>query len=277
MTAALALLASLLWGVSDFLGGTASRRLRVGDVIVVSQICELVLLVPIALAFGIGTAPSVVFYGIAAGICSVLALQAFYQALADGTMGIVAPVAALSAVVPVCVSVLTGHVPSTLQNGGLIISLAGTVLVTGPKRGAASPGRPLALAGLSAIGFGAVNVFLAGASQHSVIGGLLLMRLTSATALIGLRLMARQRLMFELSDLPLLGVIGVADLMANAMFALATTVGILAVAAVLASLYPAVTALLARQVHKERLRTVQWCGVGFVLVGVATVAAATSR
>lgn len=272
MTAVLALLASALWGLSDFMGGSATRRIAARDVILVSQGVEIVFLLPAGLAFGVGQ-PSAWLYGAAAGVCSVLALQAFYRALAGGTMGVVAPIAALSAVVPAGVGLACGYVPSGPQSVGMTLALGGTALAAGPQRTGGTTARSIVLAAISAIGFGGVNVFLAAASQHSVAGGLIVMRLASVCLLASVRVVTRPGCWrLAKSDLLLLAVIGTADLAANALYAIATTTGLLAVAAVLASLYPAVTALLARKFLGERLKAIQWTGVTVVLVGVAVVA-----
>jgi drug/metabolite transporter (DMT)-like permease len=278
---ALALLSSLLWGTSDFLGGTATRRLAAPVVVGVSQAVALLLLV--APAVLLGARPDSLRSGVAAGLVGVLALGAFYAALAAGTMGVVAPIAALGALLPVAVGLLRGEAPSGLQAAGIAVAVAGVVLASGPELTGGASSRPLLLACAAAVGFGTVAILLADGSkgpQGAVLVTLLVMRTTSVGALALVLLVARTRgaaagrLPAGLSaDLPLLAAIGIGDVGANAAFAVATRGALLSVVSVLASLYPVVTVLLARQVHGERLRPVQVVGALATLGGVALLAA----
>lgn len=274
VTALLALGSSLLWGASDFLGGTAARRLPAFAVIGASQALVLVLLVPAAVLTGAVTGPvGYLPWGLASGIVGLLALGAFYSALATGTMGVVAPIAATGVVVPVVVGMAGGDRPGVVQVAGILAAIAGVVLVSGPERG--DPGRsrrPLVLALGAAVGFGAVIVFLAFGARFSVVMTLVTMRAETVTLLLVVAL-RRRSTGVAVGDLPLLGVIGIGDGGANAAYALATTTGELSLVAVLGSMYPAVTVLLARQVHGERLRPVQTGGVVIALLGVLLIAA----
>src|SRR5205085_7286437 len=113
MTALLALLASLVWGTSDFLGGVVSRRVRPLAVVAVAHLIALCTLLPVAaatnsLGAGLGYLP----WALAAGAVGLVALVAFYSALSTGTMGIVAPVAGTGAIVPVLFGVASGESPS---------------------------------------------------------------------------------------------------------------------------------------------------------------------
>lgn len=275
MSVLLALLSSLLWGVSDFLGGTATKRLPSPVVVAASQAVALICLVPLTAVAG--ARPDQLLPGIAAGLVGMLALGAFYAALAAGTMGVVAPIASLGALLPVVVGLARGEAPSTLQVAGIVVAIAGVILASGPElTGGASP-RPLLLACLAAAGFGLVAVLLADGSKGpsgAVLVTLLVMRITSV-GLMALAVLATRSLRGHVTarDLPLLVAIGLGDLGANAAFALASRGELLSVASVLASLYPVVTILLARQVHAERLRPVQVAGVVGTLAGVALLAA----
>ncbi len=285
VSAALALLSSLLWGTSDFLGGTAARRLPVAGVIGVSQLVALLGLVPLAAALGALDGPrDYVVPGMLAGLAGVTALAAFYRALAIGTMGIVAPVAALGVVVPILVGLVSGETPSRLQVAGIVVAVVGVVLASGPElsgegRGGATA---LLLAGASALGFGVVFVLLAEGSggEDGTVGAvvmtLLTMRLTSVLVLTALLLATARSRGWELGvrrgDLLLLVTVGVFDVGANGAFAVASQDDLISVTAVLASLYPVITALLARQVHAERLRGIQLVGVGAALLVVVLLA-----
>jgi drug/metabolite transporter (DMT)-like permease len=169
MSAAIALLASLLWGTADFLGGTASRRLPVATVLAVSQGVALLGLLPLALVLGAFDEPrGYLLPGIAAGVCGLVALAAFYRALALGTMGVVAPIAALGVVVPIGAGLLDGESLSGLQVAGILAALGGVVLASGPELSGKAGAQPLVLAAVAAVGFGAVLVLLARAAPGAV-------------------------------------------------------------------------------------------------------------
>lgn len=277
MAVLLALLSSALWGTSDFLGGTATRRLPVSSVLGLSQLAALVVLTPLALRVG-ADGTSYVLPAVLAGLVGMVALGAFYSALATGTMGIIAPVASLGVLVPVVVGLARGEHPSALQLVGVLAAVGGVVLASGPELSGAAGLRPLLLALLAAVGFGVVVALVAAASRGGgpgrVVLVLVVMRLASLLALTGLLLATRRwQLGVATSDLPLVGVIGLFDVSANAFYALASRGHLLSVVAVLASLYPVVTVLLARRVHAERLRRIQIAGVSTALAGVVLLAA----
>ena len=278
MPVVLSLLASLLWGAADFLGGTATRRLPVTSVVGVSQLVALLGLLPVAVLAGALDEPrSYVLPGVGAGVVGPLALAAFYRALSVGTMGVVAPVAALGVVVPVAAGLLGGESPSPVQLAGIGVAVVGVVLASGPEISGGAGVRSLVLAGLAAVGFGTVFLLLADGSSSGSLGSvvmtLLTMRLTTVLLMTALLLVTRR---FELEvrrrDLPVLVVVGAFDVGANAAFAVASQSDLISVTAVLASLYPVVTVLLARQVHGERLVGPQVPGVVLALAGVVLLA-----
>ena len=276
-----ALLASVLWGTADFLGGRTSRRLPVGSVLGVSQLAALLGLVPLAVVLGAFDEPrAYVVPGLLAGLAGLLALAAFYRALATGTMGVVAPIAALGVVVPVVVGLLDGERPGPWRLAGIVLGVVGIVLASGPELSGGTGARPLLLAAGAGVGFGTVLVLVAeGAASGSagaVVMTLLTMRLVSVVLLTALLLAADPRRGLELgvrrADLPVLLAIGAFDVGANGAFALASQSDLVSVASVLASLYPVVTVLLARQLLAERLALLQHAGVGLALVGVGLLA-----
>lgn len=283
MAALLALLSSALWGTADFLGGTASRRLPVLSVLGVGQLAALLVLTPLVLLTGaVSLDRAYVWPSVLAGLAGLAALAAFYRALATGTMGVVAPVAALGVVVPVAVGVVDGERPSAVQLVGIVLAVVGIVLASGPELSgrATGGGRPLALALLAALGFGVTLVLIAEGSEDGGVEAALMvlvtMRLTQVVVLVGLLLALAPRRGFELSvrrrDLPLLFVVGTCDAAANGTYAVAAQGDLLSVAAVLASLYPVVTVLLARRFHAERLGGLQLAGVAGALLGVMALA-----
>jgi drug/metabolite transporter (DMT)-like permease len=274
MTTALALCASLLWGAADFLGGTAARRLPATGVVLVSQGVALIGLVVVALATGAFTDPiGYLGWAVAAASVGLVALVGFYAALADGTMGVVAPIAALGVAVPVVVGLAQGDRPTAWQGAGVVIAIVGVVLASGPElRSGSDATRPLVLAGVAAVGFGTVIVCVAHGARVSTTMTLLVMRATSVGVLGGLAVAGRVHVRATRRDLPMLIAIGAGDVGANAALAVATTRGLLSMVAVLSSLYPAITVLLARAVHDERLNRVQGIGVTGALVGVVLIA-----
>ena len=273
MPVVLALLTSLLWGTSDFLRGTATKRLPAAVVVLGSQLVALLVLVPFVLL--LGERPAAWWPGVAAGLTGVVGLAAFYAALAVGTMGVVAPIAATGAVVPVVVGLARGEAPSALQVAGIAVALVGVVLASGPELTGGASRRPLLLAVLSAACFGTVAVLIAEGSKGpagAALVSLAVMRVASVTAL-GLVGLVRRTRVAVAGSTRALAAIGVFDVGANTAFAYASRQGLLSVVAVLASLYPVVTVLLAREVHGERLARVQVAGALGTLVGVALLSA----
>jgi drug/metabolite transporter (DMT)-like permease len=272
----LALASSVLWGSGDFLGGTLSRRMPALAVVGVSQALALVLVGTVAvvtgeLARGMPTAGW--GWAAASGVAGLVGLVAFYSALARGTMGVVAPIAALGVIVPVAVGLAAGERPSSVQMVGAALGVIGGVLASGPELTSRAAGRPIALALLAGLAFGLVLVFLARGSEESPLLTLVGMRTTSVVLLVAVAVAARSLGGVRRADLPLLALIGMLDAGANLSYAIATTVGLLSLVSVLASLYPAVTVLLARVVHHERMTRLQDVGVATAVGGVLLVAA----
>jgi len=276
----LALLSSLLWGTADFMGGTVARRLDATRVVLVSQAIALVGLGPLALLLGPEVTGRSALAGVLAGGVGAMALNAFYRALALGTMGVVAPIAALGVAVPVVVGLVSGEEPRTVQLAGIAVAVVGVVLASGPEvRGEGRGGlAPLVLALVAACGFGTVMALLADGSEGGGVAEavlvLLVMRATSVVllaTLVGWR--QGPALGAPRADLPSLAVIGAFDVGANGTFAAASQSDLVSVVAVLASLYPAVTALLAWRFHQERLGRIELAGVAAALAGVVLLSA----
>ncbi|RKT18934.1 putative membrane protein [Streptomyces sp. 1114.5] len=286
MTVLLALSASLLWGLADFGGGALARRLPALAVVVASQVAAAaVLLAAVIATSGWAAASPALWYAVAAGVIGPFAMLAFYRALALGPMGVVSPLTTVSVVVPVGVGLALGDRPGPGQVAGIAVAVAGVVLAAGPERGGPAAARSALLLTLgAAVGFGTVMALIAHASTggglllalcvqrvcNVVVGGAALLtgpRGTGGSGTGGLLPGLRARL-------PALTAIGLADVAANALFAMASHRGSATVAAVLSSLYPVVTALMARGVFKERLRPVQVLGAGLAVAGTLLLAAA---
>ncbi len=293
MGALLALFSSLLWGTGDFLGGTLSRRAHPVAVIRVSQALAGLGLLVIVIATGEGGRTGAIGWGIAAAVLGSVGLGSFYAALAAGTMGVVAPVAATGVVIPVIVGLAQGDDPSGFQLAGIVVAVIGVVLASGPERRAAlaadevraaaradqdavpatASRRPLLLAGVAAVGFGSGLTLVAEGAETSVAMTLLVMRITTTIGCSALLVTVLRRAPRpHRGDLPVLATVAGTDAGANGLFAVASTLGQVSVSAVLASLYPAVTALLAWRIHHESLRPIQVAGVVATLGGVALIA-----
>ncbi len=272
---ALALGASLSWGVGDFLGGLKSRTLHVLTVLAISQTAGLVaVLVWVAVAGE--SPPGWKSSGLAAvaGVGACIGLGSLYRGMAVGAMGIVAPVSAVSAAIPFTVGVVSGERPSALQVAGILLALAGVALASrepAERGGGRAAGVGLAL--VAACGFGAYFVFLDRAADESVpfavatARGVSSMLALCVAVAIGVTLRPGARV------LPALVVIGLCDVGANVLFGLASTRGFLSVVAVLASLYPVVTVGLAAFLLHERIAPTQRFGVGGALAGAAMITA----
>jgi len=293
VTALLALLASLAWGTSDFMGGVVSRRVRPLVVVAVAQlIAALTMMVIAAATHSFGVPLGYLPWAAAAGAVGLVALVAFYGALSTGTMGIVAPIAGTGAVVPVIFGLASGESPSGLQIAGIAAAVGGVVLASGPElsgRGGRGGGgsRPLVLALVAAVGFGFVFVLIHKGATHNVVMTLFTMRATSVSivGLLGIGYLVRQRGRARVErgsggrgglrrrDVPVIAIVGWTDLGANGLYGYASRHGLVSVTAVLASLYPAVTVLLARVIEGERMRRIQDIGVGLAMCGVVLLAA----
>ncbi len=278
MGALLAGLSSLLWGTGDFVGGTLSRRAHPVAVMRATQGFTAVVLAIAVVATGELGRTGAIGWGVAGGVLGCVGLGSFYAALAAGTMGVVAPIAATGVVIPVAIGLLRGESPQPAQFAGMALAIVGVILASGPERGARAAGRetrrPLVLAGIAALAFGGVLVVVAEGGEESVGMTLLVMRIVNAGIGTALLLTVLRRAPRPTrADLPQLGVVVVTDTGANWTYALAAGMGQLSISAVLASLYPAVTALLAWRIHGERLARVQVVGVVATLVGVALIAA----
>jgi drug/metabolite transporter (DMT)-like permease len=275
MSAALALFASLLWGSADFVGGSLSRRLRTVQVLVVSQALAAAVIVGYVLATGPGTAHGHwLGWSVAAGVTWALGMAALYTALARGTMGVVAPIASCGMALPVVLALLGGERPSAPQLAGVVVAVLGVAGSAGPDlRRGRTPQRHAVLLALTAAALFGVEIFcVAEGGAASVPMTLLGMRLT-AVACVGSVLVVRPRERGRVGgrDLLTLLALGSLDLAATAAYAVAASAGMVSLVAVLASLYPAVTVLLARQVYAERLSGVQRGGVAAVLAGAALI------
>jgi len=212
--------------------------------------------------------------GLAAGVCGGAGVAAFYKALSLGTMSVVSPVVACGAVVPFGVSLATGERPSALALAGAAIALAGAVLasVEEGRSDAANRGRAVLLAVVAAVALGLFAYFLGlGSREGSALWTLAGARVASLSFLLMLAGARRAPLRIPRRLLVPVALVGILDVSANALFALASSRGLLALVSVLGSLFPIVTVLLALALLHERLTRVQAAGVAVALTGVAVL------
>ncbi|MFE7901205.1 EamA family transporter [Streptomyces sp. NPDC057424] len=283
MTALFALATSLLWGLADFGGGLLTRRTPALTVVVVSQSIAVAVLGAVVVATGgWSEAGPQLWFAVAAGLVGPVAMLAFYKALALGPMGVVSPLGSIGVAVPVGVGLVLGERPGLLQFIGILVAVAGICLAGGPQfRGAPVQRQAIVLTLLAAFGFGAVMALIAEASTTltGLFLALFVQRVTNVAA-GGLALFVSMRRGapalpadgFPWHSLPALAFVGLADVAANGTYSIAAQHGPVTVAAVLASLYPVVTAVAARGVLRERLRAVQAAGAGLALVGTVLLA-----
>ncbi|MFC4497153.1 EamA family transporter [Streptomyces ovatisporus] len=289
MTAVLALTTSLMWGLADFGGGLLTRRMSALTVVVVSQALAAVALGALVVATG-GWSEwgEHLWFAAAAGVVGPVAMLAFYKALSKGPMGVVSPLASLAVVVPVAAGLALGERPGWLQAVGITVAVAGVVLAGGPElRGAPVQRQTIALTLLSAVGFGAVMALIEHAFTATVAGLFLALFVQRVCNVVvggaALYVQVRRGVPALPSDadggaravtaaLPALAFVGLADVAANGTYMIATVYGPVTTAAVLASLYPVVTALAARGLLKERLRGIQAAGAGLALCGTVLLA-----
>jgi drug/metabolite transporter (DMT)-like permease len=275
----LGLSSSLFWGLGDFLGGLQSRRVRVLAVLLVSQASGLTA-IAIGIAIARPDAPPLadLWPAAAAGLAGAIALSAFYRALAIGTMSIVAPISATGAAVPVIVGIAGGDRPAALQLAGIVAAVVGVVLASReleePHPEGHVPERTsIALALVAALGFGTFFVGMDAGADASVPWALLANRVASVSAVLLVVGTARIPLPGSPRRLAPLVLVGLLDAGANGLYAWGSTEGLVSVVAVLGSLYPVATVLLARLVLGERVRRVQEVGIVAALAGVVLIAA----
>ena len=283
LAVALGLGSSLCWGLADFFGGLQSRKRAMLAVLLVSQGVALLLLLPIALALaGEGPSASAVGWAALGGCAGVVALAAFYRGLAIGTMSVVAPISATGAAVPVLVGLAEGERPGALQVAGMLAALIGVILASRecePAEGAGAEHRAagraaVGLALVAAVGFGTFFVGVDRASATAEVPWVIVVSRSCSLVLVLIAaLVARPGLPRDAGSFGALAMIGVLDLGANGLFAVATTEGLLSVVAVLGSLYPAVTVVLARFVLAEHVSRSQELGIAMTLAGVVAISA----
>ncbi|UIZ17209.1 EamA family transporter [Streptomyces sp. R527F] len=271
----LALGSSLAYGCADFLGGLGARKAHVLRTVMIAAPASLALELLLWPVLGASFAPATIAWGAAFGVASAAAFALLYKTLAIGPMNVLSPITALvSAMLPVGVGLVQGEHLGPAGLLGLPLALAAVVLVSAGHGVKAA--RPSRTALLLAFGAGAAIalqlVFLHQAPSDSGVGPLIVGRtVSSAVTLAAAGLMFR-RLGAEKPAYGISAAAGVLDSVANLLFLLAARSGDLAVVAVITTLYPAGTVLLARSVLSERIYRGQLIGLGTAAVAVSLLA-----
>jgi uncharacterized membrane protein len=275
----LALGSSLAWGVSDFLGGLKSRAYPLFVVLLISQGAALIVLAMIVAA--IGEAPpggAFLLYAALAGIAETVGVAALYRGLAVGVMSIVAPVAATAPVVPLVVGLALGEEPATVQAAGIALAVVGIVITACRSDSGEAPGQAVGASvlfgALCALGFGSFYVAMDAPSEGGEIQwALIFARATSVAVFLVAVAMTRPTPVPRGREVPVVALIGLLIIAADAMYATATTKGVLGVVAALSTLYPIVTIALARVYLSERVEPRQRLGIALSLSGVVAISA----
>lgn len=270
------ILSALVWGTGDFVGGVAARRASQFAVVALSAFAGLCVLIPIAILAG-EPFPSAagIAWSFAAGLCGALGIAALYQGLATGASAVVAPTSAVvGAALPVVAGTLMQGLPGTADLAGIGLGLTGIWFVSkAPREEDAANRAGLFLGILAGLGFGTFFVLIAQVEAGVLFGALAFVKV--AALVFGVVALAYRRSTFpSLRRNPLALLSGLLDTGGNLFFLLASRATSLAVAAVLASMYPAVTVVLSIVLLHERVRRSQVAGMLLCVTAVALIGAA---
>jgi drug/metabolite transporter (DMT)-like permease len=277
MAVLLGLFVALAYGSSDFIGGLVSKRRPVLEVVASTQIIGTLLLGGAMLVTAGRHEPigADLLRGAGSGLCVTVGLVLLFRGLAAGAMSVVAPITAVgAAVVPFAWALLRGERPGTLAIVGAVVAMGAVVLVALPDasgRAVAVPAKEVLLAVVAGLGFGGTFVLLGDTHSASGLWPVLVSKLTVSVLVTGVAV-ARGEAPRLGRHLRVIAVGAALDAFANATYLLATRTSLVSVVAVVSSLYPAGTLLLARVVLGERTARVQRIGLALSLGGVLLLA-----
>ena len=266
-----------MWGCGDFGGGLLTRQTALFGVVLVSQIAGMVLALALALVLG-ETAPSQTDLGWSAlaGVAGGIGITSLYHGLAVGRMGVVAPVTGVfAALIPVAAGIVLEGVPAPLVLFGIVLAIVAVILVSRLDDRQSGPSG-LKFAFIAGIGIGSFGVFAAQLSDGHAFGSLTIMRATEALLLVGIIVVTRAAWRPKRGLIPAITAVGVLDMAGNGAFILAVQAGSLAVAAVLSSLYPVTTVILATVFLHEKVTRSHAAGIGMAAVAIACIAAGST-
>ncbi|MGH8957169.1 MAG: EamA family transporter [Acidimicrobiia bacterium] len=273
MSAVFALLASLIYGAADFYGGVAARRVSTIAVVFWSQLVGLVFGVAVSLLFPAAfLQTSDLVWGAIAGIVGTGGIYALYQGLARGRMSVVSPLAALlSALIPLGLGLSMGERPLPLEWIGVLLALPAIWLVASGVSESAESSGGVGHGILAGLGFGLYFVALAQTTDGAGFWPLVASRAASSLVM-AFALLARRVPSPPSGTRLLVVLVGIGDIAANVFLLLAFRSGLLTLVSVLASLYPAITVLLAVLILKEPIAWRQRLGLGLAMAAVALIA-----
>ena len=277
MHVVLALASALCYGVGDFSGGFAAGKGRVLSVLVISQAAGLATAFAALAIMGAAT-PGVadLAWGMAGGLGGAFGLTMLYRGIASGVVAIVSPSAALvGSVLPVAFGLMLGERPGTPALAGIGLCVPAIVLLSTSTDYADSDGKKARLSlmhGLLAgLGFGLFFVALSRPADNTGSWPLIAARFASISVALVILASRRERVEIARGGRAPAILAGVFDMAANIFFVLASGSGMLSVVAIVVSLYPAPTVLLARLVFRERITPARWAGLALTLVGLALI------
>jgi drug/metabolite transporter (DMT)-like permease len=271
----LALGSAALYGAADFMGGVASRRASTIAIVAVSQAAGLLLLGLILPMLPGSPSRQDLMWGGVAGLAGGVGVALLYRALAIGTMAVVAPITAVCAVaLPVVVEAIRGERLAAVTVAGILLAVAAIVLVS-QSRSTERRSGGITLALMSGVAIGLFFLSLARTDAAAGLWPLLAARFVSVGLFVAIAIAGSHSLRLGRPVMKITVACGVVDILANALYVLATRHGSLSVVVTLSSLYPASTVLLARVVLGERLSGVQAVGIVCALVAVVLIVATT--
>jgi len=271
----LGLAAAIAYGIGDFAGAFASRRHTAVTVLLHSYPLGAVLMVAMLPLFPGAVTGHTITFGVAGGLAGLVGVLVMYSLMIVAPMNVISPVTAvLAAMVPVVFGVVVGERPQLAAWFGIGLGIGAVVLVSRttedhPHGRIAT--HVLALAFVSGLGFGCYFIFLARAGEDSGLWPLVISRIASAVLIVPI---AWQRHAFAAIRGRMLAVTlaaGAFDAFANMCFLLATRHGLLSLASVLTSLYPAVTVMLAVGLLHEHTSRVQRVGLGLAAAAIVLI------
>lgn len=282
MVILLALGSAITFGAADFWGGLASRRAPSAGVVAVAQAIGLPVVLAWCLLSSASAGTSDLLWGAASGAAGAGGVLFLYKGLADGRMSVVAPLTGLVAAgLPVVASPLLGETPTALALVGIVIAMVAIALVSREGEPHAEDetvttmtrGAMVTVAVASGVCFGALFLLLDQASEQAGMWPLVTNKLTGlvVVGVYGLAV-ARTGLRVGRAALPLVVACAATGTAAEVLLLLATQKGFVAIAAVITSLYPGSTVLLARFILHERLRNDQLAGFGLAVIAVGLIA-----
>lgn len=265
------------WGTGDFSGGVATKRSPVYTVVLLSHIVGLVGLI-ILIVLLREPLPDLdnLWIGALGGIAGAVGVAALYTGLSQGRMGVVAPLTAVTtAIVPVLFSLFFEGLPTHQQMIGFFAALIAVWLISSSndENAAGFHWRDLRLPIIAGLGFGLFFISIDQVSENAILWPLAGARFASIVTMFILVLLSQKGKRPAVGQLGIIALIGITDTVGNAFFALATSLGRLDIAAILSSLYPVMTILLARLILDEHITKRQWVGLVVALLAVILITA----